>query len=353
MPILPTGGISTSDRLGESWPASGQVWVTAHTSGSSSRVAASDERAYRCRHREPAPASRRSTRILQPPVPSCQRDRDAPRSNRASLVTLRSHPCANGRTFKPSTGPRLSFRSNGRHGHRIPTTTPWACPPGGAGLMNGWRGSTIRPERVGLGASVGSRSPLPSGRSVLSTNSRRRLGGLAATVHGCTDTVGPDAVGKVLVHADWVGASPAQPSSGSATPVMSTTMSWRSVRRRRVAAPRARRIRRRVDGPSERTHRRDDFVSLVDLTHGRAFVRLTGDDASRSAVQAVRHRPRRRGHAEPARLALIGGKVVTDVVRDDFDGTRSYLLHCERSSGQCSTCSSTLAPSSDSRSPAA
>jgi len=27
-------------------------------------------------------------------------------------------------------------------------------------------------------------------------------------------------------------------------------------------------------------------------------------------------------------------KVVTDVVRDDFDGTRSYLLHCERSSGQ-------------------
>ncbi len=27
-------------------------------------------------------------------------------------------------------------------------------------------------------------------------------------------------------------------------------------------------------------------------------------------------------------------KLATDVVRDDFDGTRSYLLHCERSSGQ-------------------
>jgi hypothetical protein len=28
-------------------------------------------------------------------------------------------------------------------------------------------------------------------------------------------------------------------------------------------------------------------------------------------------------------------RVVTDVVRDDLlDGTRSYLLHCERSSGQ-------------------
>jgi sarcosine oxidase gamma subunit len=27
-------------------------------------------------------------------------------------------------------------------------------------------------------------------------------------------------------------------------------------------------------------------------------------------------------------------KLVTDVVRDDLDGERSYLLHCERSSGQ-------------------
>src|SRR5699024_5502512 len=26
--------------------------------------------------------------------------------------------------------------------------------------------------------------------------------------------------------------------------------------------------------------------------------------------------------------------VVTDIVRDDVDGTRSYLIHCERSSGQ-------------------
>jgi hypothetical protein len=27
-------------------------------------------------------------------------------------------------------------------------------------------------------------------------------------------------------------------------------------------------------------------------------------------------------------------KVVTDVVRDDVGGNRSYLLHCERSAGQ-------------------
>jgi sarcosine oxidase gamma subunit len=27
-------------------------------------------------------------------------------------------------------------------------------------------------------------------------------------------------------------------------------------------------------------------------------------------------------------------KLVTDVVRDDVDGQRSYVLHCERSSGQ-------------------
>jgi hypothetical protein len=27
-------------------------------------------------------------------------------------------------------------------------------------------------------------------------------------------------------------------------------------------------------------------------------------------------------------------KLVTDIVRDDLDGVPSYLLHCERSSGQ-------------------
>ena len=41
-----------------------------------------------------------------------------------------------------------------------------------------------------------------------------------------------------------------------------------------------------------------------------------------------------------ARIAYLSAfrssvaKIVTDVVRDDVDGAPSYLLHCERSSGQ-------------------
>ena len=35
-----------------------------------------------------------------------------------------------------------------------------------------------------------------------------------------------------------------------------------------------------------------------------------------------------------AALRTAVAAVATDVIRDDLDGTRSYLLHCERSVGQ-------------------
>ena len=142
VPILPTGGISTSDRLGVV-AASGQVWVTAHTSGSSSRVAASGERAYR---RSPSRAGTCLAPINAHPAaaspglptrPRRCRDRIAP-----SLVTLWSHPWVSGRRFKPSTGPHLLFRSSGRYGHRIPATAD------AIGLSAGWCGSNERMARV-------------------------------------------------------------------------------------------------------------------------------------------------------------------------------------------------------------
>ncbi len=76
------------------------------------------------------------------------------------------------------------------------------------------------------------------------------------------------------------------------------------------------------------------FVSVIDLTHGRALVRLTGDDAAAvlSMVCGVDL-----ADAVTPNLAAFRSwvaKVVTDVVRDDLDATPSYLLHCERSSGQ-------------------
>jgi heterotetrameric sarcosine oxidase gamma subunit len=91
----------------------------------------------------------------------------------------------------------------------------------------------------------------------------------------------------------------------------------------------------RVDDP--------DLVSVVELfTHGRALVRLTGADAPRllAKVCAVDLADRATPNGTAFRSSVA--KVATDVVRDDGrgaleasgEGARSYLLHCERSSGQ-------------------
>jgi heterotetrameric sarcosine oxidase gamma subunit len=82
----------------------------------------------------------------------------------------------------------------------------------------------------------------------------------------------------------------------------------------------------------------DEFVSMTDLTHGRALVRVTGPDAAGLLARlcgADLH-----DDMAPDGAALRSGVagVATDVIRDDtmIDGAAvpSYLLHCERSSGQ-------------------
>lgn len=78
----------------------------------------------------------------------------------------------------------------------------------------------------------------------------------------------------------------------------------------------------------------DGPVSVVDLTHGRALLRLTGDDAAGllSKVCAIDLADEVTPDGAAFRSSVAG--VVTDVVRDDTEGRRSYLLHCERSTGQ-------------------
>lgn len=78
----------------------------------------------------------------------------------------------------------------------------------------------------------------------------------------------------------------------------------------------------------------DGPVSVVDVTHGRALVRIRGARAVDLLAKVC-------GIDLSEGVALNGAafrssvaKVVTDVVREDQDGTRSYLLHCERSYGQ-------------------
>ena len=77
-----------------------------------------------------------------------------------------------------------------------------------------------------------------------------------------------------------------------------------------------------------------ELVSILDMTHGRALVRLTGTRAPDLLAKecGVDLHEALCPNGSALRSAVAG--VATDLVRDDRDGTRSYLLHCERSSGQ-------------------
>jgi heterotetrameric sarcosine oxidase gamma subunit len=77
----------------------------------------------------------------------------------------------------------------------------------------------------------------------------------------------------------------------------------------------------------------DERVTIVDITHGRALVRLTGH-ASRELLAQLCAIDLD-DHVTPNGSCLRSSvaRVVTDIVRDDRDGQPSYLLHCERSSG--------------------
>jgi heterotetrameric sarcosine oxidase gamma subunit len=77
-----------------------------------------------------------------------------------------------------------------------------------------------------------------------------------------------------------------------------------------------------------------ELVSVVDLTHGRALMRLTGPAAAQvlAAVCGIDLSDRFTPDGAAFRSAVAA--VATDVIRDDVARVRSYLLHCERSSGR-------------------
>jgi heterotetrameric sarcosine oxidase gamma subunit len=78
----------------------------------------------------------------------------------------------------------------------------------------------------------------------------------------------------------------------------------------------------------------DEDVTCVDLTHGRALVRLTGDRSVAVLAKVCGIDFADRFVPDGSALRTAVAAVATDVIRDDRDGARSYLLHCERSSGQ-------------------
>jgi heterotetrameric sarcosine oxidase gamma subunit len=77
-----------------------------------------------------------------------------------------------------------------------------------------------------------------------------------------------------------------------------------------------------------------ELVSVADLSHGRALMRLTGPRAAGvlSAVCGIDLSDASTPDGAAFRSAVAA--LATDVIRDDVAGVRSYLLHCERSSGQ-------------------
>ena len=78
----------------------------------------------------------------------------------------------------------------------------------------------------------------------------------------------------------------------------------------------------------------EGLISVFDATHGRALLRVTGSRAPDLLAKVCAIDFSEAVTPNGAAFRSSVAKLVTDVVRDDVDGEISYLLHCERSSGQ-------------------
>ncbi|GMR22321.1 MAG: hypothetical protein BMS9Abin37_0663 [Acidobacteriota bacterium] len=78
----------------------------------------------------------------------------------------------------------------------------------------------------------------------------------------------------------------------------------------------------------------DEFISVVDRTDARALMRVIGQASDQLLAKLCGIDFHERVTPNGTAFRSSVAKVVTDVVRDDRGRTRSYLLHCEWSSGQ-------------------
>ncbi len=78
----------------------------------------------------------------------------------------------------------------------------------------------------------------------------------------------------------------------------------------------------------------EGLVSVFDATHGRALMRISGAQTIDLLAKVCGIDFSEEVTPNGAAFRSSVAKLVTDVVRDDQEGARSYLLHCERSSGQ-------------------
>lgn len=73
--------------------------------------------------------------------------------------------------------------------------------------------------------------------------------------------------------------------------------------------------------------------AVFDSTHGRAAMRTTGSEAATLLAKVCAIDLAEEMAPDGAAFRSSVAKVVTDVVRDDLGGQRSYLMHCDRSVG--------------------
>jgi len=78
----------------------------------------------------------------------------------------------------------------------------------------------------------------------------------------------------------------------------------------------------------------EELVTVVDLTHGRAMIRLNGPSGAAVLGKLCGIDLSDEMTPDGAALRSSVAALSTDIIRDDRAGVRSYLLHCERSSGQ-------------------
>lgn len=76
------------------------------------------------------------------------------------------------------------------------------------------------------------------------------------------------------------------------------------------------------------------FTHVIDVTHGRALLRVTGADAASTLEKVCSLDWRDSMTPDGAATSAAVAKVVCDIVRDDIDAAPSYLIGCDRSFGQ-------------------
>lgn len=79
--------------------------------------------------------------------------------------------------------------------------------------------------------------------------------------------------------------------------------------------------------------RDDGVVTVLDVTHGRALIRLTGDGSPHLLAKLCAVDLGAEVTPNGAVFRSSVASVVADVIRDDREGRRSYLVGCERSFG--------------------